>query len=504
MALLTGRLLSGPLRSFALAGLGLWAAACGSPKHSGEPVVLQVYDRAYSADPAEYDVGTHQEIFASVHAWLISDYRVGANEGILAESWRHTRDFKEWTFRFRPGMTFENGDPIRPRDLAESWLRLTRVLKARGSEPEALKHLVGYADFPRKSAGIRGIAYDESGLTLSFSRPYPTLLDEISSGFYAVVHPSCYDRRTGKWLDAKKTVASGPYGIKDWSAEQLLMTLRPEYPAALRHPRALARVIVRWSDNPENDVHLVDSSSRRKELADRGFEFHGGAASGIVFFRVHSWKDPSSPFSRRAFRREVRLAFYEELEKRSDPPRKSFFPTTFKGVHEMSAALGPEDAAFAVPADASIRYSVGESTDTTTPQRHALEAAARRLGMRFALVSVPGEELFAGDEGATLPRKNDIAGLVTDIGLDDPGATIRFMVGSKEGIKLPDPTGRLAEAIKHDPIDIQKVNEILWDDALIWPVYPLATGIWARPELDFSLVNLIRPPTPLYLIGWKK
>lgn len=491
--------------STACLGLTLLLGACDSHRRSPSagPVVFSVYDPAYSADPVEYDIGTHQEVFASVHAWLISDYRVGATEGILAESWHHSPDFKTWTFRFRPRMTFENGDPITPRDLAESWLRLIRVIKARGSQADAFTHLVGYAEFPKTASTIPGISYNQNSLTLKFLLPEPKLLDEVSAGFYALVHPACYDHKTGAWLDPKKTIASGPYRIQEWGSQQLTIALRPDYPPALRHPHALERVIVRWTDGPKTEPDLVDASSRNKDFPRRGYEFHGGAESGLIYFRVHSWKDPASPFSRRSFRRRLRLAFYEELEKRQDPGRRSFFPLNFKGVHEMPAALNPEDSAFSVPRGETVRFSVGESTNTTTPQRYALESAVERLGMRFSIVAVPTEELLAGDRTKAVHAKDDVAGLATDIGLDDIDATIRFMVGSKEGIKLPDPTGRLAAAIRHPRIDVQKVNATLWDDALIWPVYPQASGIWARPGFDFSLVNLLRPPTPLYLIGRK-
>ncbi|MEK7721870.1 MAG: hypothetical protein AAB359_05725, partial [Elusimicrobiota bacterium] len=72
-----------------------------------------------------------------------------------------------------------------------------------------------------------------------------------------------------------------------------------------------------------------------------------------------------------------------------------------------------------------------------------------------------------------------------------------------EGVRLPDPTGKCLKLIDKPRIDIQKVNEVLWDDAIIWPVTHLSIGLWGRTELDFSLINTIIPPTAIHLIGRK-
>ena len=499
----------GPLSAFhwafALVASGALIAGCQSSRHahSDRPVTFLSGDPAYSADPVDYDAGAHQLVFASVHAWLVSNYRVGAYEGQLAETWRSSKDFKEWTFTFRPNMRFENGDAIAPRDLADSWLRLIRVLKSRHSEPDALKNLVGYGDFPKRTATISGIKYDERSLTLRFSKPAPKFLSQITFGTYALVHPSCYDHKTGAWIAQKRTIASGPYRIAEWDGRHLLLTLRTDYPAALRHPRPLNQIDVRWDDDAKLDEDLIYDSSRKTKLAKRGFEYHGGAASGIVYVRVHSWLDPASPFSNQAFRRRIRLAFYDELERSSFHPDKSFFPLIFKGVHEMSAVLTQADASYTVPRSASIRYTVGDSTTTMGVGGPQLKTAVERLGLRFSVVAVPFEQQVAENISKGPHFQDDLAALATDIDLDDPDSDIRFMIGTKEGISLPDPTGRLTSAIRHSPIDMQKVNEILWDDAIIWPVTHQSSGIWARPELDFSLVNVLLPPTPLYLIGWK-
>jgi hypothetical protein len=467
---------------------------------------LQSGDSAYSADPAEYDTGAHPPVFSSIHAWLVSNYRVGQSQGQLAESWQRSPDFKVWTFTFRPNLTFENGDPIGPRDLADSWLRLIRILKNKGSVPGFLAELEGYQAYPQKTASISGISYDSKTLTLRFLKPMPKLLDQAAFGTYALVHRSCVDPKTGRWLDRKHTVASGPYRIAEWDGQHLLMVLRPEFPAELRHPRPLNRILVRWDpessqDDAKKGTDLI-LASNNAPLASWHYKYYGGAASGIYYLRTQSWQDPRSPLANRALRRHIRLAFYEELEKRAIHPAKSFFPLRFKGVRELSAALSPEDAATPIPAKAGIRYAMTDTKEPLDDKGLALKAAVERLGLVFSSVSVPLETQVEEHKSVKARFQDDLAPFGTGIDLDDPDNDIRFMIQTKEGIYLPDPTGRLAKAIKSSPINMQKVNEILWDDAIVWPWAHVSQGLWTRPEFDLSLVNVLLPATPLYLIGW--
>ena len=42
----------------------------------------------------------------------------------LAESWRFSDDGRQVTFHLRPDLTFSDGSPLRPSDVARSWMRL--------------------------------------------------------------------------------------------------------------------------------------------------------------------------------------------------------------------------------------------------------------------------------------------------------------------------------------------------------------------------------------------
>ena len=83
------------------------------------------------------------------------------------------------------------------------------------------------------------------------------------------------------------------------------------------------------------------------------------------------------------------------------------------------------------------------------------------------------------------------------------GWSVPVKSGTKEGILLPDESGEILKELDKETLDIQKINELLWDQGLIWPVTHYSSGLWTRPDLDFSEINLVLPPTSFQWIGWK-
>ena len=51
---------------------------------------------------------------------------------------------------------------------------------------------------------------------------------------------------------------------------------------------------------------------------------------------------------------------------------------------------------------------------------------------------------------------------------------------------------RLKE-LEKEKLDYQKINEILWDQAVIWPITHHSLGIWVKDSVDTSLLNLVLP-----------
>lgn len=494
-----------PLCVYKFAVIGcVMLSACNSPQNTPleKHATLWIADQPYSADPLDYDAFCHHIAFSSVNIGLVTNYSAGRYAGIIAKEWEASPDHKVWRFLIRKNMRFANGDPITPKDVVNSWRRLALILKRRGSQSGVFEKIEGFNSL-EKTGRISGISSDENHVTLRFREPMPKLLDMISFGLYAVVHHSCYDANNETWLNPRQTIASGAYIIKKWDEESLVLQLREDFPAELRHSKPLSQVEIVWAPDKRLSSDIISGNSREKMPAGK-YAYYGEAESRIAYIRCQSWTHPASPVHDKKERKQLRSLFYSELEKSGFKPTRSFFPLAIKSVHEIDEAPQSESKHLrSVKSTINYRPYRIEVSPLSELATKAMKQAAAADGLEIKLGDTP-KKTMSDEFAPDLPLyHNDLVSIVTGILIDSPESDIRFMFKSKEGIRLPDPTGKGLKLINKSPIDIQKVNEMIWDDAIIWPVTHLSIGLWGRAELDFSLINTILPPTAIHLIGRK-
>ena len=104
------------------------------------------------------------------------DYKTGQLKAAVAESWSANDDSTVWTFRLKNGVTFTNGDPVRPSDFKFAWERavkkelasqvayhITDAAKIRGTKDVA-------AGTATEASGIRA---DDANRTLTVELEAP-------------------------------------------------------------------------------------------------------------------------------------------------------------------------------------------------------------------------------------------------------------------------------------------------------------------------------------------
>lgn len=497
------RTLAPYVRLVFLAGtMTLHACTPHTDETSNKQVAFWISDAPFSADPLDYDAFIHHIAFSSVHFGLVTNYKIGQYTGLLAKGWEVSPDQKIWRFSIRENLHFSNGDPITAKDVSDSWHRMARLMHQRGSQAGFFEKLEGFSSFG-KTGNISGLRFDKTHVTLNFTEPMPHLLDVLSFGLYSIVHNSCYDKVSGKWLNPRHTVASGPYSIKTWDETSFILQLRGDFPAELLHPKPLAEVKMEWTHGLRQAADILSGNSR-ENLGINGYSYHGETESRIAYIRCQSWTHPDSPLHDKLERKRLRGAFYSNLEHLGFKPTLSFFPLAIPSVKEFSSdAPTRESHPAARPKSLTYRPFAAEVSPLSELAAKALQQAATAEGFQAEAKDTPKKTVGA-EFAPNLPAyHNDAVSIVTGILIDNPDADIRFMFKSQEGIRLPDPTGRGADLIGRTKIEVQKVNEVLWDDAIIWPVAHLSIGLWARKEIDFSLINTLVPPTAIHLIGWK-
>ncbi len=470
-----------------------------------KPIVVWMLRSPYSTDPIDYDAFSHHLAFRSVMSSVVSQYRVGEYVGVLAESWRVDSDHKTWRFKIRSNLLFENGDPITPQIIMSSWMRMAFLLKNRNSKSGFLDELEGYENIQSIDSKISGLQIEQpNSLVLKFKKPFIKLLDTISFGLYGVVHPNLYDPKTGIWKDPKAFISSGAYKIMSWDKDSIQLNLREDFLPEMRHKNPLKEVHIVWDASKKLDADLKTGDSIEESLV-LNHEFYGVAVSSIAYIHCLSWSHSKSPcydFQKRRFLRDL---FYNEFEKSGFKPVRSFFPLTIKGVKEVSKDINSTKQNILANLSAVKFKSNHSSHILSVCYNKTINELINRVGLKASFVDIPHQEINTQSTPNLPNYKVDIMPQKTGILIDDPDADIRFMFLSKEGIRLPDTDGRIHEELKKDPLDIQRINELLWEQAVIWPITHFASGFWAKKNMfDFSMVNLVLPPTEFQWIGWKK
>lgn len=460
--------------------------ACAPSAPSEGPLVFWHPNTPSSADPLDADQIHHSIAFGPLHSTLVDRGRKGELLGGLAESWRSSADFTEWSFVFRAGTTYETGEAVRPEHLAASWGRLRAKMAARGSKHPLFDRL----------RPERPMTVDGRTLTLRFKEPFPKLLNHVSDEILGLVHPSCLAAGSGGWACGRKPVSSGPYRLTAWDESGVTLRLRDDFPAERRHPRAFGEVRIVSDPNLRASADVVYSLSR--EDHPPGAKFVGGMDSAIAYARCQSWSKKGSPCADRAARSALRDRFYAELSASGFAVPRTFFPPSIPGISPLAAPAGP---------GASVRVGevafdpVGGRAAFLAPADDALERAVSSLGGRAVRRPVPTGRRFAELAPGLARYENDLAFFMVEITLEDPKASVRFMFESAEGVRLPDPTGRILAELRLPKPDLQTVNARLWDDAIIWPVAHAGFGVWVGARTDASLTNDARVATPLAWLG---
>lgn len=469
-------------------------------------VLMFMPTHPFSADPMDFDSFYHHVAFGSVFGNLVTQYKVGEHTPEIAKSWSVSADQTEWKFYFRDDMTYSDGSKITPSSYAASLLRIAKIMKNKKSDSGVFEKMVGFDSITNTSDKIDGLTYDQESLTIKFNKPMPRLLEKISFGLYVATHDSLYDKQTGNWTAGRQNViSSGPYKITDWSDDHFVLKLRADYPKDLLHKNPIEEIEIFWKkESHQNSEIDIAMGSEVTESPGKDYVLQAGVPSDIMFMRVLSWRDKNSFFHDKKNRIAYRNQFYQKLEQVGFKPVRSFFPLIVNGVSELNDPPTPvvdsqKTAKVRIPIytqPAFPNYLFIKTIDSALAAAEQMQVATERSPLNFQLLL---SEVANEKENPSW----DLVRYGTAILASEPEADVKFMFRSKEGLFLPDETGEILNELKQKPLNLQRINQLLWDQGLIWPVKHYASGLWARPDLDFSQINLVLPSTKFQWIGWK-
>lgn len=453
-----------------------------------------------SCDPLDHDLFVHHLLFRSTQNTLLTPYRIGELRGLIAENWISENSFEKWVFKIRSGMKFSNGMPLDANAVGKSLTRAVYLLAKKKSYNEVASNLIEVEKLKTPSGVFPGIKVEGDQVQLFFNKPVPNLLDHISFGIFGIVSTQDFDPITGEWNDSKRCHSSGPYTISHWSDSSIRLDLRSDYPKDLLHPKAIQKWEATWSPKDKMDFDIVMGTSHD---GVENLEFKGGAENNFSYLHLFSFKDPKSPFFDIRVRRKFRDLFWKNFVLSLKPlPTRSFFPTIVQNVNEVIENPETNPADFFPTSD--IR--VGVKSTFSAFQKKVLDGISKTfLGTNFKIREIPWSESWYESEVENKNQgfKLDIGILASGILVEDPFSDIRFMFLSKEGISLPDANGEILKELSLARPSIQKINQQIWDQAVIIPIDHFRMGLWINPDLDSSWINFLKPPSELQWFGLK-
>ncbi len=457
----------------------------------------------FSTDPLDYDALAHHICFRSVYSSLVTDYKLGDISGQIASGWNVNDDKTVWSFEIRDNIYFSNGKLITPLSVAQSLNRAAYLMKIKNSNAGVLEFLVDFNKILNPIQTTEGISFGEKRITLKFIKPMPDLLQKISFGLYAVVSTDDFDNKTGEWLDKKKITSSGPYEIIDWNSSSLVLALKNNYPKNLMLKNPIVRAIFVFDEKSiSNSDILIDFDDSLSIGA--GYRFFGPAKSAIRYVECEGWNNAGSVCHNIVNRRKLRSLFYEYMDSTQFKIVNSFFPLAINGVKEIKPPL---ENLSDINANSFQKIKISkvnnafkneENKDITTPQE-AFENAMKYTAEKYKT----DIEIVSPSIDSTNPSPVDIRFRMTAILVDAPRHDIEFMFLSDRGIKLADSNGEIKKYLKSEPdFSVQRINEKLVDQAIVWPIGHMSLGVWAKENRGINLksYNSILPPLDLQWI----
>lgn len=235
-------LLAGAIALFA--GCGKQSAPASSAAPAAGATARKVLRFGNQAEPQDIDphivTGTpeHRLILTFSEGLVSEDPQMNTIPGV-AEKWEISPDGKVYTFHLRANAKWSNGDPVTADDFVQSYKRaLTPEL---GSEYAYMLWLVagGRAYYEKKITDFAQTGFkalDPRTLQITLEQPAPFLLHAMNHYAWFPVHiPTVkkfggLDRRNTNWTRPENYVGNGPYVLKEWTPNKIIVAERsPTY-----------------------------------------------------------------------------------------------------------------------------------------------------------------------------------------------------------------------------------------------------------------------------------
>jgi peptide/nickel transport system substrate-binding protein len=431
--------------SFALA---MPAAHAGTPKDT----LIEAYhiDDMITLDPAEmYELSTY-EVDGNVYETLVAINPHNTSEILhkAAESWTLSDDGKTYTFKLRPGMKFQSGNPVTAADVVYSYKRLTALNKA----PAFLIQNLGITADNMNST-LKAV--DDLTFQMTVDKPYAPsyVINVLCATNFSIVDSVLLKSKEGLaadgtsdwgngWLKTN-SAGSGPFFIAQWRPNEVVtIEANPNYYGT--KPK-LKRVVQRHIAEESAQRLLLESGDvdiARNLSADQldgvrakgGFMFPATAQNTNLYAGLNTKNQYlANPKVREAIRY---LIDYDGLAKTALRDiwivNQTFLPNGVLGFVDSRPYKLDIDKAKSLLAEAGyangfpLTINVASTEQARMDVAQSMQSTLAKVGIRL--------KILASDQKTVITtyraRKHDIALLTWGIDYFDPNTNMSFVVNT--------------------------------------------------------------------------
>ncbi|HEX2795153.1 MAG TPA: peptide ABC transporter substrate-binding protein [Croceicoccus sp.] len=376
----------------------------------------------------------------------------GAVRPGVAKSWRHSDDFRQWTFELRKDARWSDGRPLTADDFVYSF---RRMLSPRlGSEAADLLHVISNAAAYNEGkiddfAEVGIAAPDPHRLELTLEYPAPYLLSMLAGSAFFPVNRSAveaggvYDDAENRWASVGTYVGNGPFLLSEWRVNQFVLLERnPQYWDAANVALNAVRFVPLVNQDEElqafldGKVHATTSIPSENLALARKLRPEAIVNEELLGVDMYQFNTRQHPFDDVRVRRALAMALdRQELVREAGGDRKAvagFVPPGIPGYPTVPVPAPDIERARRLLAEAG--YPAGKGFPATTilvndfkPHREMANRVSamwrRTLGITVDVQAMSWKNYL----DATATRQFQIARIGWVSGYLDPGAFLDIL-----------------------------------------------------------------------------
>jgi peptide/nickel transport system substrate-binding protein len=434
--------------------LGVGVALTMPAAHAGTPknTLVQAwrFDDMITLDPAEmYELSTY-EVTGNVYDTLVAINPRKTSEVLhkAALNWTVSDDGKTYTFKLRPGMKFQSGNPVTAADVVYSFQRLTALNKS----PAFLIQDLGITP-DNMNTTLKAV--DDLTFKMVVDKAYAPsfVINKLCATNFSVVDSTLLKSKEAKQADGSNdwgngwlktnSAGSGPFSIAQWKPnEVVIIEANPTYWG----PKPKLKRVV-WRQIPEESSQRLllesgDVDIARNLSADQldgirqkgGFMFTATAQNNNLYAGLNTKNQYlANPKVREALRY---LVDYDGLVKTALREgwivNQTFLPNGVMGFIDSRPYKLDVTKSKALLAEAGYPNGFPLTVNVASTQQQWMDVA-QSMQETFAKAGIQ-LKILASDQKTVITtyraRKHDIALLTWGIDYFDPNTNMAFVVNT--------------------------------------------------------------------------